>query len=160
MATNRTWRFCLSKQSIDALQEKIKPIVVLVAQMVEHRAVMREVVSSTPGRPSLRVLKELSRKCCLCNYISKWLDFQVFSDKDYKPEVPSHNPCSQITVGRLRTHTHYSQRVGHGVLGLVVWSFSPAKMWPAWRDVSKRLVVKIEATYAKTATSQRNFAEW
>ena len=38
-----------------------------------------------------------------CNYISKWLDFQVFSDKDYKPEVPSHN--LKITVGRKRTHT-------------------------------------------------------
>ena len=37
-------------------------------------------------------------KCCLCNYISKWLDFQVFSDKDYKLEVPSHN--LKITVGR------------------------------------------------------------
>ena len=55
--------------------------------VVEHRAVTREVVSSTPTGPTLRVL----RKCCLCNYISKWLDFQVFSDKNYKPEVPSHN---------------------------------------------------------------------
>ena len=56
-----------------------------VAQLVEDRAVTREVVSSTPAGPTLRVLKELSRKCCLCNYISKWLDFQVFSEKDYKP---------------------------------------------------------------------------
>ena len=31
-------------------------------------------------------------KCCLRNYISKWLDYQVFSDRDYKPEVPSRNP--------------------------------------------------------------------
>ena len=29
----------------------------LVAQLVEHRAVTREVVSSTPARPTLRVLK-------------------------------------------------------------------------------------------------------
>ena len=28
-----------------------------VAQLVEHRAVMREVVSSTPAGPTLRVLK-------------------------------------------------------------------------------------------------------
>ena len=28
-----------------------------VAQLVEHRAVMREVVSLTPARPTLRVLK-------------------------------------------------------------------------------------------------------
>ena len=27
----------------------------------------------------------LRRMCCLCNYICKWLDIQVFSDKDYKP---------------------------------------------------------------------------
>ena len=27
------------------------------------------------------------------------LDFQVFPDKDYEPEVLSHNACSQITVG-------------------------------------------------------------
>ena len=56
-----------------------------VAQLVEHRAVMREVVSSTPAGPTLRVIKYLKRKCCLSNYISKSLDFQVFSDKDYKP---------------------------------------------------------------------------
>ena len=36
--------------------------------------------------------------------MSKWLDFQVFSDKDYKPEVPSHNP--QNTNGTLKNpHT-------------------------------------------------------
>ena len=29
--------------------------------------------------------KYLRRMCCLCNYICKWLDVQVFSDKDYKP---------------------------------------------------------------------------
>ena len=28
-------------------------------------------------------------------YISKWLDFPVFLGKDYKPEVPSHNPCGK-----------------------------------------------------------------
>ena len=35
--------------------------------------------------PTLRVLKQLRRICCLCNGISKWLDIQVFSDKDDKP---------------------------------------------------------------------------
>ena len=56
-----------------------------VAQLAEHRAAMWEVMSSTPAGPTLRVLKLLRRKCCLCNDIRKWLDFQVFSDKDYKP---------------------------------------------------------------------------
>jgi len=55
-----------------------------VAQLVEHQAITPEVVSSTPARPTLTVLKQLKRKCCLCNYISKWLAFQVFLDKDYK----------------------------------------------------------------------------
>ena len=62
-----------------------EPIDLPVAQSVEHRAAMREVVSSTPAGPTLRVLKQLRRKCCLCNYIYDWLDLQVFSDKDYKP---------------------------------------------------------------------------
>ena len=47
-----------------------------VAQSVEPRTVMREVVSSTPAGPTLRVLKQLRIKCCLCNYIHKWLDFK------------------------------------------------------------------------------------
>ena len=48
--------------------------------MVEHRAVTREGVSSTPAGPALKFLKSY-----LCNYIRKCLHFQVFSDKDYKP---------------------------------------------------------------------------
>ena len=80
-----------------------------------HRAATREVVSSTPAGPTLmRVLKQLSRKCCLCNYISKWLDFQVFSDKDYKP---SHNTfyVYKFNVRRYKEPTHYSKRVGREV---------------------------------------------
>ena len=41
-----------------------------------------------PAGPTLRVIKSLRRKCCLCNDICKWLDFLVFSDKDEKPSVP------------------------------------------------------------------------
>ena len=42
------------------------------------------------GRSSVRTLagptlRELSRKCCPCNYTCKWLDFLVFSDKDVGP---------------------------------------------------------------------------
>ena len=90
-----------------------------LAQLVELRAVMREVVSWTPAGPILRVLKLLSRKCSLCNYISKWLDFQVFSDRDYKPEVPFHNPCA-LTLWHIKEPTHSSQRVGHGVPSVVI----------------------------------------
>jgi len=77
------------------------------------------------------------------------LEFQVFSDKDHKPENPSHNPCSQINVGRSRTHTLFLKSTTRSRCCVLVSLGS---------DVSKRLVV-YEATFAKTATSQRNFAE-
>ena len=52
---------------------------------------------------------------------AKWLDFQVFSDKDDKPEVPSHKPCSHITLWDVKEPTHYSKRVGDVVPGVVVY---------------------------------------
>ena len=70
--------------------------------MVEHRVVVREVVSSTPVGPTLRL--------CLFNYISKWLDFQVFSDKDYKPEVPSHNSFNSKVLWDVKEPTHLSKK--------------------------------------------------
>ena len=54
------------------------------------------------------------------NYICKWLDFQVFSDKDDKPEVPSHNPSMLIILWDVKEPTHLSLRVGHVVPGVVV----------------------------------------
>ena len=44
-----------------------------------------------------------------------------FSDKDYKPEVPSHKPCSHITLWDVKEPTHYSKRVGDVVPGVVVY---------------------------------------
>ena len=82
-----------------------------VAQLVDHRVVVREVVSSTLAGPTLRV--------CLCNYISKWLDFQVFPDKDYKLEVPSHNSFNSKISWDVKEPTHLSKRVGHEVPGVV-----------------------------------------
>ena len=52
-----------------------------MAQLVERRVVTWEVVSSTPAGPTLRVLKYLTNKCYLCNYISKWLDFKSYRIK-------------------------------------------------------------------------------
>ena len=53
------------------------------------------------------------------------LNFQVFSDKDDKPEVPSHNPSMLIIVLDVKEPTHLSLRVGHVVPGVVVsFSFS------------------------------------
>ena len=46
----------------------------------------------------------------LCNHIRKWLDFQVFSDKDYKPAVPSQNPCRKNTCGTVKNpHTIHKE---------------------------------------------------
>ena len=67
------------------------------------------------GRTNTQGLKITEyRKCCLCNYISKWLDFQVFSDEDYKPQVPSHNTC-HLYKFNVKEPTHYSKRVGREV---------------------------------------------
>ena len=60
------------------------------------------------------------RKCCLCNYICKWLDSLVFSDKDDKPQVPSHNPSMFIILRDVKEPAHLSQRVGHVVPGVLV----------------------------------------
>ena len=106
-----------------------------VAQLVEHRAVTREVVSSSPAGPTLRVFKQLRRKCCLCNYICKWLDSLVFSDKDNKPEVQSHNPSLFIILWGGKVPAHLSQRVGHVVPDVVVcvlWCIIIARE-NAWR---------------------------
>ena len=54
-------------------------------------------------------------------YILIWFDFQVFSDKDYKLEVPSHKylPCVQVQCGTLQELTQYSRGVGHEVPGVM-----------------------------------------
>lgn len=52
-------------------------------KMTLCRATVREVVgSSIPARPTLRVFKELSRECCLCNDTCEWLDSLVFLEDD------------------------------------------------------------------------------
>ena len=46
----------------------------------------------------------------------------TFSDKDDKPEVPSHKPCSHITLWDVKEPTHYSKKVGDDVVpGVVVY---------------------------------------
>ena len=72
----------------------------------------RSWVQIVPG-PTLRVLKQWSRMCCLCCDICKRLEFLVFLDKDKKPQAPSHNSFTVlILVGHKRTCTvvHKEQR--------------------------------------------------
>ena len=72
-----------------SLQKKPYPVsgsqVVQIAQLGEHRSAERDVAASNPCGPTLRVFKQLRRKCCLCNDICNWLDFLVFLHKDEKP---------------------------------------------------------------------------
>ena len=60
--------------------------------------------------------------CCLCNHIYKWLDVQVFSDKDYKTVGPF-SCIFNVTwlAGDVKEPTHLSKRVGHVVPVVVVW---------------------------------------
>ena len=44
--------------------------------------------------PSLRVRVTEEIKSCLCKFLCKWLDFQAFSETDYKPYTQSHASCS------------------------------------------------------------------
>ena len=60
-----------------------------LAQLGERRSAEREVASSNPGRTNTQGLK---------NNWGESAEVKVFSDKDDKPEVPSHKPCSHITL--------------------------------------------------------------
>ena len=95
-----------------------------MAQLVEHRVVTREVVSSTPAGPTLRVLKYLRNKCYLCN-LSTW---------------------------NVKEPPHHSKRVRREVPGVVAVLLS-SKCGRFGHDVLKRLAVH-DATYAKTATKR------
>ena len=76
---------------------------------------------------------KLRRKCCLCNFIGKCLDFQFLSNKNYKPEVLSQPLFIKITLWDVKEPTHYSKSIGHGVPGLVVWpSVLPSYACVSW----------------------------
>jgi len=73
----------------------------------------------TLDRPTLKVLTSMRRKCGLCKDICKWLEFQVFSDKENEVEVPSHNTSmSTNSVGHACKKTHCKE-LGHGEAGVV-----------------------------------------
>ena len=60
----------------------------------------------------------------------------------------------KIPMWDVKEPTHYSKRVGRKVPGVVAVLLC-SKMWPAWCDVSKKACGVNEATYAKTATTQK-----
>ena len=111
--------------------------------------------------PTLRVFKKLSRKCCLCNYICKWLDFLVFSDKDDKTVGPVsqffivHNPA-----GRKRTHALFGKSGAWSsrFCGLTLLCRYLAKTWPAWLDISKK-ACGVWGHARKNSHKSKGFAE-
>ena len=59
-------------------------------------------------------LKNLRRKCCLCNEICKWLDFLVFSNKDKKPQVLSHSTFNDLFLWDIKEPTPlFEESKGH-----------------------------------------------
>ena len=58
---------------------------IIIKDKQEKTCMLIDMAIPSDRNTSVKVAEKLS-KC-------KWLDFQVFSDKDYKPKVPSHNPC-------------------------------------------------------------------
>ena len=69
-----------------------------------------------------RFEKEAKGNSEMAYYINNWLDFQVFSDKDDTPEVPSHN--SLKILWDVKEPTQLSKRVGHELPGVVAALFS------------------------------------
>ena len=59
--------------------------------------------------------------CCLCNYVFKWLDIQVFSDKDFKLYSHLLHLIAPWLAGDDKVPAHLSKREGHVVLSVVVW---------------------------------------
>ena len=124
-----------------------------MVQMVEHRVVTREIVSSTPARPTFRVLKYLRNKCYLYNYIIKWLDFKSWIrtiNRRPRLKVPS---MFKMSTWDDKESPHRSKRVRREVPGVVAVLLS-SKCGRLGGDVLKRLAV-YDATYVKTATSQK-----
>ena len=64
--------------------------------------------------------------CCLCNYICKWLDIEVFSDRDYIII----DYWLLWLAGDVKEPTHLSERVGDDVPGVVVYLTFHA--WAGW----------------------------
>ena len=101
----RNWReLCEPLNAVTKIQGKRE-----IGQSIENRSIVS--VKPTSEQPFARtncykysfipntvydwnhLPQDIINICCNMVYICKWLDFLVFSDKDDKPEVPSHNPC-------------------------------------------------------------------
>ena len=92
---------CATRSSLKGLINRAP-----MAQLVEHWVVTREVVSSTPAGPTLRVLKYLRNKCYLCNYMVR---LQVFSvNPRPRLTVPS---MFKMSTWDVKEPPHHSKRV-------------------------------------------------
>ena len=69
----------------------------------------------TPAGSTLRILKSLTRKRCPCNFIYKWLDFQVVSGMVYINRTPRFTnifhfrkfPVGRLSACHLKSHVRF-----------------------------------------------------
>ena len=76
---------------------------------------------------------ESLRRVCLPTLVSKWLDFEVFSNTEGPyTRRPISQPFFENNRGTLRTHTLFAKIRARSsrCCGLV--------SWPAWSDISKK----------------------
>ena len=112
-----------------------------MAQLVEHRAVTREVAGSNPGRINTQDLKITEKKVLQMIRLSSLLG----------QGLSTVGPVSQISsmfissLWDVKVPKHYSRRVGDKVPGVVAVLFSPAEVAGLAVMSLKRLVV-YEAT--------------
>ena len=91
--------------------------------------------------------------CCLCNYICKWLDIQVFSDKDYKPSAPSpassvfmvssSSRCGGLSLVHLTFHA-WVGRVSEIIYGLIA---AARGAFTSWRSISLNRIVNLHEAW-------------
>ena len=125
-----------------------------MAQLVEHRAIMRELLGSNPGRINTQDLKITEEKCCLCNFMYKWLDFQV----NRRPRLTNIVYVQFISsLSDVKEPTHYSRRVGDEVPSVVTVLFSPVEVAGMVMMSLKRLMV-YENLSRNNHKTKRDFA--
>ena len=104
---------------------------------------------ATPRTNTNRSRTVLSRACTfvaelckiLINAIYRTCDATMWTQRirtiNRRPRLTTLE-CSQFSVWDVKEPTHYSQSVGHGAPGVVVW---PSAMWSAWCNLRNGLLI-------------------
>ena len=91
--------------------------------------------------------------CCLCNYIFKWLDIQVFSDKDFKLYSHLLHLIAPWLAGDDKVPTHLPKRVDHVVPSGLALSHGLVlhPLGQSWLILKKRTIVPQELVLTELA---------